>query len=505
MKVEKCFKLDESGKQWLIAAIITIAVVAGLAVGQQTVNADENTSTVAANATVATNTKTTDSDTTQQQPDAVESKTVEQQAATTPKQDDSSNQNGWNKGGDGQMTYYQNGQKLSGRQYIELPTIPETNTNGATNWYLMDNGTAQSGVQKWAGTYYYFDPNTYLRVDNNYVQSQWGLWYMFGPDGRIATRVYKWAGTYYYFDPNTYLRVDNDYRQAQWGNWYMFGPDGRIVTGLKNWYGSTYYFDPVTYLKIQNQYMAFNGISYYFDSTGIMRNDSFATRWQSIINNCRGHHVMIAIQSQKTGAIHEYTNAPGYRLPTASSVKVAVLAQLLHNTNGNLTDYQRDLASRMIRNSDNDAATAIINNYLGGTGRMQEIYNALGMNETTPNVDNWAKTLTTATDQLKLLNEIFIKPHSNYLNDQSRNYIKSLMSSVNGSQTWGISAGSSQYYLKNGWSAFSAPWAWYVSSIGFIPQDDNGYSIAVYTDNNIPMSVGVNIIEQLALATKQMY
>ena len=136
---------------------------------------------------------------------------------------------------------------------------------------------------------------------------------------------------------------------------------------------------------------------------------------------------------------------------------------------------------------------------------MQEIYNALGMNETTPNVDNWAKTLTTATDQLKLLNEIFIKPHSNYLNDQSRNYIKSLMSSVNGSQTWGISAGSSQYYLKNGWSAFSAPWAWYVSSIGFIPQDDNGYSIAVYTDNNIPMSVGVNIIEQLALATKQMY
>ncbi|MCD7119229.1 mannosyl-glycoprotein endo-beta-N-acetylglucosamidase, partial [Limosilactobacillus agrestis] len=76
-------------------------------------------------------------------------------------------------------------------------------------------------VYQWAGTYYYFDPLTYLRVDNNYRQSQWGDWYMFGNDGRIATQVYQWAGTYYYFDPLTYLRVDNNYRQSQWGDWYM--------------------------------------------------------------------------------------------------------------------------------------------------------------------------------------------------------------------------------------------------------------------------------------------
>ncbi len=51
---------------------------------------------------------------------------------------------------------------------------------------------------------------------------------MFGQDGRIATKVYQWAGTYYYFDPNTYLRVDNNYRQSQWGDWYLFGNDGRF-------------------------------------------------------------------------------------------------------------------------------------------------------------------------------------------------------------------------------------------------------------------------------------
>ena len=112
---------------------------------------------------------------------------------------------------------------------------------------------------------------------------------MFGHDGRIVTKVYQWAGTYYYFDPNTYLRVDNDYRQSQWGDWYMFGPDGRIVTGLKEWYGSYYYFDPTTYLKVTNKWIDNNyfgpagqqAISrferldnkyYYFDANGAVLN-----------------------------------------------------------------------------------------------------------------------------------------------------------------------------------------------------------------------------------------
>ncbi|MCD7130276.1 hydrolase Nlp/P60, partial [Limosilactobacillus agrestis] len=85
--------------------------------------------------------------------------------------------------------------------------------------------TAASRVAQWAGTYYYFDPITHLRVDNNYVQSQWGSWYLFGNDGRILSGVQQWAGTYYYFNPVTYLRVDDDYVRSQWGLKYMFGKD----------------------------------------------------------------------------------------------------------------------------------------------------------------------------------------------------------------------------------------------------------------------------------------
>ena len=78
---------------------------------------------------------------------------------------------------------------------------------------------------------------------------------MFGHDGRIVTKVYPWAGTYYYFDPTTYLRVDNDYRQSQWGDWYLFGNDGRIQTGVQRWAGTYYYFDPTTYLRVDNDYV----------------------------------------------------------------------------------------------------------------------------------------------------------------------------------------------------------------------------------------------------------
>ena len=314
------------------------------------------------------------------------------------------------------------------------------------------------------------------------------------------------SGTYYYFDPVTRLRVDNAYVKSQWGLWYMFGSNGQIVTGPYSWQGSTYYFDPSSYLRVENQFRAVNGVTHYFNDQGIMQDDSLVTRWESLISGYQGHHIMIAVQSQKTGNIHEYTNTPGYRLITASTVKVAVLALLLHNTNGNLSAYQQQLAANMIRNSDNNATTTLINNYLGGTAGLQAIFSALGMNQTTTAANgHWAQTLTTATDQLKLLNEIFIKPQSDYLNENSRNYIKSLMSSVNSSQTWGISAGSSQYYIKNGWSALAAPWPWFVNSIGFIPGTNNdGYTIAVYTDNNLPMSVGVNMIESLARATKEM-
>ncbi|MCT3210502.1 hydrolase Nlp/P60, partial [Limosilactobacillus reuteri] len=77
--------------------------------------------------------------------------------------------------------------------------------------------------------------------------------------------------SYYYFDPSTYLRVDNDYRQSQWGDWYLFGNDGRILSGLQSWKGQTYYFDPTTFKKVVNQDVTVNNVKYHLDANGIAK------------------------------------------------------------------------------------------------------------------------------------------------------------------------------------------------------------------------------------------
>ena len=163
--------------------------------------------------------------------------------------------------------------------------------------YTQD-GQLVTGVQNIDGTYYDFDENHNL-VKNNYVQSQWGDWYMFGDNGQIATKVTPWSGTYYYFDPLTYLRVDNNYVQSQWGTWYMFGNDGRIVVGLADWTGAKYYFDPSTYLKVTNAWENVGYGSAYFDGNGQMDSINLFHQWYSQLNQgmpegCEGASLQIA-------------------------------------------------------------------------------------------------------------------------------------------------------------------------------------------------------------------
>ena len=289
MRPKEHFKLYKAGKKWCVMLLATGLAVCGLAT---TANASDNngaTNTDNSQAAIATetsdstaeantnnsavlatsnqNTTTTETESSQNvngsQHDTATTNTKlaladESTKATDESTTTNSVKNGWVKNNN-QWTYYTNGQVQSGRNYVYLPTIQGT----GSNWYLTENGTALSGVQKWAGTYYDFDPSTYLKVTNNYVQSQWGDWYLFGNDGQIQTMVQKWAGTYYYFDPVTYLRVNNDYRQSQWGDWYLFGNDGKIQTGVQKWAGTYYYFDPNTYLRVNNDYRQSQWGSWY--------------------------------------------------------------------------------------------------------------------------------------------------------------------------------------------------------------------------------------------------
>ena len=303
------YKLYKGGKNWLCMAIATLSVAMGGCFTSSSTQADTNNQPQATSTVVATSALTSSvtneassaeaqsaiveaaentSDNKQQveevKTDTTTALTTAKQAATTT----TTPENGWNSD---RTAYYQNGKLANG--YVQADD---------GNYYMFKNGTRQKGVQKWMGTYYYFDPTTYLRVDNDYREQVWqdGThdWYMFGKNGQIVTGKYdwqgnvyyfdpssylkvvndyrateadgrgvllssngaalsgvqKWMGTYYYFDPVTKLRVDNKYVQSQWGLWYMFGSNGQIASGKYDWQGSTYYFDPSSYLKVSNDY-----------------------------------------------------------------------------------------------------------------------------------------------------------------------------------------------------------------------------------------------------------
>ena len=207
----------------------------------------------------------------------------------TPAQSDSNKQDNYNKNAADQANSTSVNSDTTSNTDANNQKVALLAADNQTDGWNTDHtqytqgGQLLTGVHNIDGTYYDFDENHNI-VKNNYVQSQWGLWYMFGNDGRIATKVTPWAGTYYYFDPLTYLRVDNNYVQSQWGLWYMFGNDGRIVTGLVDWYGSKYYFDENTYTKVTNDWRDTYLGHAHFNADGVLDAVSDAQKAQQLEN-----------------------------------------------------------------------------------------------------------------------------------------------------------------------------------------------------------------------------
>ena len=193
----------------------------------------------------------------------------------------SANTTGWQKTKDGYTYYESNGQIMHGRQYRQLPKV-----NPDKQFYLTDNGKMLTGVQKWQGSFWYFNQDGSLHTQRDYVKSQWGDHYLVGENGRVLSGVQKWQGTYYYFNPSTYLLANKqDYVKSQWGDWYMVGKDGRLMTGLVKWQGSLYYFDPSSYLKVTNTDVTVNGVTYHADQNGILHEVSQSNFNPSQINH----------------------------------------------------------------------------------------------------------------------------------------------------------------------------------------------------------------------------
>lgn len=227
--------------------------------------------------------------------------------------------------------------------------------------------------------------------------------------------------------------------------------------------------------------------------------------WQPLLESAAGQ-ADIAVYSSKYDTVYTLSNAPTEKFYTASIVKVTILAQLLHEREEQgtfLSDTEQAYAETMIENSDNDAATYLLEDGLGSYSATSRLFSDLKMTNSAADPESWGLTTTTAADQIKLLNAIFYP--AAYLSATSQSYVKELMSKVETDQQWGISAGAETFQLKNGWLSLDDT-GWNVNSIGHVSSaaDSDGYTIAVLTNNDQSLEAGQELIEKLAQATREI-
>ena len=246
------YKLYKGGKNWLCMAIATLSVAMGLGFSSavhadnqgtteiqnnSSLNVSKNLTQVSAAPTVQIESSssisredmvaTGNNQAAEVNVNTTATTTAKQAAITTTTTSvvNTTTENGWNSD---HTAFYQDGKVANG--YVQADD---------GNYYMFKNGTRQKGVQKWMGTYYYFDPTTYLRVDNDYREQVWqdGThdWYMFGKNGQIVTGKYDWQGNVYYFDPSSYLKVVNDYRATEAdGRGVLLSSNGAALSGVQN-------------------------------------------------------------------------------------------------------------------------------------------------------------------------------------------------------------------------------------------------------------------------------
>jgi beta-lactamase class A len=211
--------------------------------------------------------------------------------------------------------------------------------------------------------------------------------------------------------------------------------------------------------------------------------------------------VGVAVLDRVTGAATSYGD--GTRVETASVVKLDILAALLwqaQRAGRPLSAGQRDLAEKMITNSDNDAASALWR-AIGGAPGLAAANKAFELTQTTPGpAGQWGLTSTTAADQVRLLG-LLARPGGT-LSPASQAYALDLMRRVNPDQRWGVSraaAGSSTIYLKNGWLPRTADRGrWIVNSVGRIVEPGHDWLVAVLSDHHATEGGGIAFVERIA-------
>ncbi|GLX97965.1 serine hydrolase [Herbidospora sp. NBRC 101105] len=208
----------------------------------------------------------------------------------------------------------------------------------------------------------------------------------------------------------------------------------------------------------------------------------------------------VAVHDRLAGTRFTVEPDPGM-FPLASVAKVGILLGTLLNAQSarrELTPAERVRAEAMMRHSDNAAAQELAEE-LGGSAGLTRLLRDLGVDQTWP-APAWGTTRSCPADQLKLL-DLLTSP-TGPVTAGHQAYAHTLMTSVEPSQAWGVSAAAragEQVALKNGWMPVDDHGGrWVVNSVGRLSSGASDLLIAVLTERNPDKGTGVRTTEELA-------
>jgi len=210
----------------------------------------------------------------------------------------------------------------------------------------------------------------------------------------------------------------------------------------------------------------------------------------------RTNNVTASVCDLRTGRIYNYN--PYVPLPTASMVKIDILAALLHKNaklGRKLTASDTATAALMVEHSDNEAANILFNE-LGGPTVLNAFNRSIGMTQTTSEWD-WGATMTTPYDEIALLRTLVLP--NQVLSDADRRYVLRLMENVVGYQRFGVGEGlppEALVGLKNGWFPYSSGWG--INSAGYVMLGNTEYLLAIQTGHNPSQQYGRDTVSTLS-------
>jgi hypothetical protein len=230
---------------------------------------------------------------------------------------------------------------------------------------------------------------------------------------------------------------------------------------------------------------------------------SFSTAWN---DQWGGLDVGVAVEDHLTGCVYTFGD-PDEQFPEASVVKIQIMdGVLLGVQQGSWTlDSVWGQLVPMITESDENAAEALWAQ-IGSYDGMGSVAQAFGLGDTY-DAATTGGNLSTASDVVKLVDET-IGTAPSPLTDDSRAVARSLMTGIDPTEAWGVSAGVPGGWtvgLKNGWyltqpTDIGPAGLWRINSAGMV-WDDSGrdrWSVAVLGNEWSSYGDGIAAVEAIA-------